>query len=179
MRTSTFERERFKWKQLWEGEAHWKNRSTCELQVRVPASWEEQRRNLSCHWALVPGTMDKILEASFLILCLQVDCELWWRNPRISHNLGEWENWSIDKFMQIKTLKRKYQFVDLMPFYLFKQGWVDNRRKKVTKSRWNRALNLWQSRKERFPFWTVVMRRVHLTTSHGTGNILVKALYAW
>ena len=74
--------------------------------------------------------MDKILEASFLILCLQVDCEVWWRNPRISHNLGGWENWSMDKFMQIETLRRKYQFVDLMTFYLFKQGWVDNRRKK-------------------------------------------------
>ena len=43
---------------------------------------------------------------------------------------------------------RKYQFVGLMTFYLCKQGWADNRRKKAAKSRWNRALNLWQSRKE-------------------------------
>ena len=64
-------------------------------------------------------------------------------------------------------------------FYLLKQGWMDNKRKKVTNSRWNRALNLWQSRKERFPFWTVIMRTVGLTTSRGTDNILVKALYSW
>ena len=56
---------------------------------------------------------------------------------------------------------------------------MDNRRKQVTNSRWNRALSLCQSRKERFPFWTVVMRTVGLTTSCGTNNILVKALHSW
>lgn len=66
-----------------------------------------------------------------------------------------------------------------MIFYLFKQGWAANRRKKGTSSRWNRALNLWQSRKETFQFWTVLMRTVPLTTSHGTGNILAKDLNYW
>ena len=56
---------------------------------------------------------------------------------------------------------------------------MDNKRKKVTKSRWNRALDLWESRKERFPFWTVVVRRVQLTASCGTSNTLVKPLHSW
>ena len=41
----------------------------------------------------------------------------------------------MDKFMQTGTLRRKYSFVDLMTFYLCKQGWVDKKRKKVTNSR--------------------------------------------
>ena len=71
---------------VWEGGAYGQNQSRYER--RALAGCEEQKRNLSCHWVLTPETMDRILGASFLILWLQLGCDLWRRKPRISHQLG-------------------------------------------------------------------------------------------